>query len=225
MRKSLKEYRKSQQLSQHELSDKAGISIRTIQRIEKRLSQGSPYIIKSLCKALQIEVDDLEFDSSISEMILSTPAIIETNAQEGAEPFALNSEMDRTPTILKLINFSSIFILLFPFLNVIVPSVIYWKHKGALQNKAAALKIISFQIIWTLGTLIVLLFLPPIIQAVFGLYASSGFPVIVLLYSLCVLLNIFATFATAVNINKSADILHFIPTILPAKKSGAFYSW
>ena len=207
MKKSLKEHRTSKQLSQQELSDKSGISIRTIQRIEKKLSSGSPYIIKSLCKALQIEVDDIELTTLI-------PEIIEANSQKKSEHFSLNNEEGKTKSTLKLVNFSTIFILLFPLLNLLIPSLIYWKHKNSLRNNSGALKIISFQIIWTVGTLIVLIFIPPIIQALFGLYESSGLPFFFLLYLVCVFLNILVTFAIAIRINKSEEILPFIPNIL-----------
>ena len=207
MKKSLKEHRTSKQLSQQELSDKSGISIRTIQRIEKKLSSGSPYIIKSLCKALQIEVDDIELSTHI-------PEIIEAKSQKEFEQFSATNEEDKIKSILKLVNFSSIFILLFPLLNLIIPSIIYWKYKNSLRNNPVALKIISFQIIWTVGTLILLIFIPPIIQAVFGLYQSSGFPFVFLLYLTCVFLNILVTFAIAIRINKSEETLPLIPNIL-----------
>jgi len=207
VKKSLKEHRTSKHLSQQELSDKSGISIRTIQRIEKKLSSGSPYIIKSLCKTLQIEVDDIELSTLI-------PEIIEANSQKESEHFGTNNEEYKTKSTLKLVNFSSIFILLFPLLNLIIPSLIYWKHKSSLRNNSVALKIISFQIIWTVGTLIVLIFIPPIIQVIFRLYESSGFPFVFLLYLTCVFLNILVTFAIATRINKSEEIIPFIPNIL-----------
>ena len=209
MKKWLKEHRTNEQLSQQELADKSGISIRTIQRIEKKLSSGSPYIIKSLCKALQIEVDDIELSTLI-------PEITEANSQKELEQFNTDNEDDKTKSTLKLVNFSSIFILLFPLLNLLIPSLLYWKHKKSLRNNPVALKIISFQIIWTIGTLIILIFIPLIIQAIFGLYESSGFPFYFLLYLICVFLNILATFAIAIRINKSEDIaiLPFIPNIL-----------
>jgi transcriptional regulator with XRE-family HTH domain len=204
VKKYLKEHRTSKQLSQQELSEKSGISIRTIQRIEKKLSSGSPYIIKSLCKALQIEVDDIELSTLIPEV----------HSQKETEYFGTNIEEDKTKSRLKLVNFSSIFILLFPLLNVIIPSLIYWKHKNSLRNNSVALKIISFQIIWTAGTLIVLIFIPPIIQAIFGLYESSGFPFVFWLYLTCIFFNVLVTFAIAIRINKSEEILPFIPNVL-----------
>lgn len=207
MKKSLKEHRTSNQLSQQELSDKSGISIRTIQRIEKKLSSGSPYIIKSLCKALQIEVEDIK----LSEII---PEIIEANSQKKTEHLGVNNKDDKTKNRLKLVNFSSIFILLFPLLNLIIPLLIYWRQKNYLSNNSVALKIISFQIIWTVGTLILLIFIPPIIQAIFGLYEYSGFPFVFWLYLTCAFFNILVTFATAIRIDKSEEILPFIPNIL-----------
>ena len=89
MKKSLKEHRTNEQLSQQELADKSGISIRTIQRIEKKLSSGSPYIIKSLCKALQIEVDDIELSTFI-------PEITEANSQKESEQLSTDNENDKT---------------------------------------------------------------------------------------------------------------------------------
>ena len=207
MKKSLKEHRISRQLSQQELAEKSGISIRTIQRIEKKNSAGSPYIIKSLCKALQVEVADIEFSTP-------EPEIIETNLHTKPEHFDINNEQYRIKRILKLVNFSSVSVLIFPLLSLIIPSLVYWKNRNYLRSNTAAQKIMSFQFIWTFSTMIVVFFIPAISQLFYGMIEFSGFPLFVWLYLVCVFFNLFVIFSIAIKINKSEEILPFVPNIL-----------
>ncbi len=206
VKKTLKEHRTSKQLSQKELSEKSNISIRTIQRIEKNLSQGSPYIIKSLCNTLEIRVDELETDITKVEGL-------ENSIQDELERLINETEIQKTRHAVKLINLSSITILLFPLLNLIIPSILYLKHKNILHNKVDALKIISFQFIWTILTLIIIIFIPAIIQVFFGMLEFSGFPLFIWIYLTCVFLNILIVLHIAISINKSERALARMPNI------------
>jgi transcriptional regulator with XRE-family HTH domain len=206
VKKSLKEHRTSKQLSQQELAEKSGISIRTIQRIEKRHSSGSPYIVKSLCNALEIEVDTLDLDI--------IPEASEAEYQNEIDQAHTAREANEIKNKVKLVNFSSLFILLFPFLNVIIPLLIFRKYKSSFRNNLAVRKIISFQIIWTVGMLAALLFIPPVARSIFGLDEYAGYPLYLLLYFLFVFFNVVTTLATAVRINKSEEVLPFIPNLV-----------
>lgn len=208
MKNTLKHFRKIKQLSQQELADDSGVSIRTIQRIENNLSKGSPYIIKALCKSLQINVDDLEISSV-------EPDSDETNSEHEAEsPQEVSFEQNSDTRHLKLINFSSILIILFPLLNLLFPSILYWKFKKSLNSRTAALKILSFQLLWTLSTFALLIFIPAICEFFFGMQEISGHPLIFWIYALSVVLNLVFIIDTAIRLNSSRTILPFIPDIL-----------
>ena len=201
MKKTLKEYREIKQLTQHELSDKSNVSVRTIQRIEKNMSVGSPFVIKSLCKALQIDIESLEINK----------AELESNE---VQKMGITADEIHDIKELKYINFSSLLVLIFPFFNLIFPSLLYRIYRKVLINKPIALRIINFQTIWTFGTLIIIIFIPAMVQAFFGLHEYSGHPLFIWLYFLCIVINVFITFDTAIRLNKSKSILPYIPNIL-----------
>jgi len=208
LKKTLKEFRKIKHLSQQELSDRSGISVRTIQRIEKNLSKGSPYIIKSICKALQIEIDDIELSSVL-------PENHETHSGNEVESIdATTCENNNYTRQLKLINTSSMLVLLFPLLNLLIPFILYWKTRKSANNKIVALKILSFQLLWTIFTLLLMLFIPAISQVFFGMHEISGYPLFFWIYLLSVVLNILITIDTGIRLNKSERVLTFIPNML-----------
>ncbi len=199
MKKTLKEYRKINNLSQQELSDASGVSIRTIQRIEKKLSQGSPFILKSLCKSLNIEVSALD-------VALSTE---EEATQE--EPIELEHTL---PSHSKLINLSALSVVFLPLLNLIIPLLLFLKFKKKEPNRAAVLNILSFQIFWTLITLFLMFLIPAMLTPFFEVLNSGRFPFFVVVYYGCVVVNVFFTIDTAIKLNQSRQILSFVPNIL-----------
>ena len=199
MKKTLKEHREVKQLTQHELSDKSNVSVRTIQRIEKNLSVGSPFVIKSLCKALEIDIESLEINKQESSKIPTED---------------INDDQIHNTRRLKHINFSSLLVLIFPLFNLVFPSLLYWIYRKTLLDKQIALQIINFQMIWTFGTLIIIIVTPAIVQGFYGLREYSGYPLFVWLYFLCIFMNILITADTAIRLNKKEGILPYIPTIL-----------
>ena len=89
-------YREKQHLTQKELSDKSGVSVRTIQRIESGTAPKG-YTLKSLANALNIKEEDLLDQITASD---------EPNLQ-----------------IIKWINFSSLLFFI-PFANIVLPLLI-----------------------------------------------------------------------------------------------------
>lgn len=112
--------REQLKLTQQELSEKTGVSVRTIQRIEAgTVPKG--YTLKALCNALEINEAEL-LGNKITE--------------------ADNSQHQWV----KIINLSSLLFTLFPPLNVLIPVFILFFKK---QNNVLTRKIISIQILWT----------------------------------------------------------------------------
>jgi len=108
----LKTFREQQNLTQEELSQKSGISTRTIQRIETGI-EPKGYTLRALAKALDINENELRFNDSIQEISDTIKDQI-VNKEEGCINYSF----------LKLINLSSIPFIIIPPLNIIVPLVL-----------------------------------------------------------------------------------------------------
>ena len=119
----IKNLREQKHLTQRELSKKAGISIRTLQRIEAG-QKPKGYTAKVLAEALNIDLSIREDEQS--NLSKSNIAVI------------------------KLINLSSLLGVLIPLLNIIIPlSIVFWKK----QNNELTKQIISLQIFYTISSL------------------------------------------------------------------------
>lgn len=122
----LLELRERLNLTQGELADKSGISVRTIQRIEAgTVPKG--YTLKALASALKVEPEDLlQEDGIIAD---------ETNY-----------------TLLKIINLSSLPFTFIPFASIVIPLLIMFLKK---QFHPIARQIVSVQIMWTIVSAVV----------------------------------------------------------------------
>ncbi len=113
-------------MTQENLASASGISIRTIQRIEKGLSKASPYTMKQLAEALDVE---------ISTLLL--------NKEETSPAIKKNSV-----GILKLVNIGALSVLLLPLGNIIFPLIVFLKNKEDGQVN------IQESLLWIPSTLI-----------------------------------------------------------------------
>ncbi|MFI0431451.1 helix-turn-helix domain-containing protein [Mariniflexile sp. HMF6888] len=98
----LKKIREELNITQEELAEKAGVSIRTIQRIEAG-TEPKGYTLKSLAKALGVEEKTLLIEKKEIQVDLD---------------------------VLKLINFSVLPFTVLPPLNIIAPLIIMFVKKG-----------------------------------------------------------------------------------------------
>lgn len=122
---NLKALREQKHLTQEELSEVSGISIRTIQRIEAgQLPKG--HTAKALAKALGIELDSLQNTDLTTE--------------------------NRDYSWIKIINLSSAFVTFIPLLNIILPLAIMHFRK---QYNSITKQIVSLQIFWTIASTII----------------------------------------------------------------------
>lgn len=134
MNNKVQYYRNKLGLTQSELAQKSGLSLRTIQRIESGL-EPKGFTLKSIAKALEIESTDL-FEENIND-----------------------SGVDIAQA--KLINIASLAYWVLPFGNIIVPSILIYKQSGSVTRKIG-LNMLSIQILWTLLTSALLLLSPAI---------------------------------------------------------------
>jgi len=187
----LKHFRRISCLSQEKLAELSGISIRTIQRIEEGSSEGSGFTIAALAKALDIERIDL-IPSETKTALASSPDI----------------------TILKVFNLSAIALIVIPFANVLFPGYLYWKNRQDEQVKEIGSRILSFQIFWALGTLVLSILVPALLLLLFSSLRTGSIPLYVPIYFLSAFTNIFFVIHFAININKQQPILENIPKML-----------
>ncbi len=183
----LKQIRERNHLTQEELSDKSGISVRTIQRIEAG-TKPKGYTLKALCKALVVQEDELLEENHIAFEESST--IIDNTSEDH------NLDINQIDySIVKLINLSSILFIVLPPLNIILPLIlkIIFKEKSELSKQ-----IINVQIIWTI--------LAPIIFFI-GIFLKLGREFTIILLVLIVLSNVVLILTNAYQIDKSKNLL------------------
>lgn len=185
--KKLKVYRNNSGLTQESLANKSGISIRTIQRIEKGLSSGSPYTLKKLAEILKLENWEL---------------LIEDNVQ--------NYDKENIG-IVKSMNLSSLAVLIIPLSNFIFPLILFFKAKE--RTNLQGRKILSFQFLWVLITLVLMILLPLMSLLIFDSLKAMKIPLFAVVYFLSVAVNIYLIVKTAINLNERKDILTFVPKI------------
>jgi transcriptional regulator with XRE-family HTH domain len=202
LKKTLKEHRLAKHLSQKDLADHSGISLRTVQRVEKNGSAGSPYVIRTLCETLGIEANSL-LQSSDHEQPRTFQEVI----------------VDSVPPnrYLKYLNFSSLSMLLFPFLNLVVVTgtYLYLKKRFVIPNdRTTAQKILSLQILWSVITLISLIFTPLIDYWFLHIGEVLEIPLFIWIYLVLLFSNLLITLAVAARLNMGKDHILSIPNII-----------
>lgn len=134
---SLAELRESQRLTQEELSQKSGLSVRTIQRIESG-QKPKGYTLKALSQALGVDESYFEDKARAKSLQADTESDFQTNLE--AQKWT------------KIINLSALPFIFLPPLNILVPLGIMYAKK---QNTALNQKLISIQLVWALIALVI----------------------------------------------------------------------
>lgn len=130
MKNKVQILREEKNITQNQLAERSGLSLRTIQRIEAgRVPKG--FTLKSLAKALEVEADF----------------------------FCLNKELSSEINRVKLINIWSLSFLILPFGNIIIPAILTYKSKNS-NTKELGKSILSIQIIWTIITCVLMIVSP-----------------------------------------------------------------
>lgn len=183
----LKKYRNLKNLTQEELAHQSGISIRTIQRIEKGLASGSPHTLKALARVL--EIDHLEL-----------------NVADQVEHLNKSDELKK----LKLLNFSILSVFIIPFGNIILPTLVFLRHRSINTVNNVGRKIISFQIVTS-----VILFLVSVVIFLLVGRGNGQVPLPVFIcYTMIVIVNIIIVIRTSQELNNNKEVLSFFPNLL-----------
>lgn len=186
MKNTLKELRKVKQLTQEDLAKASGISIRTIQRMEKGISMGSPHSIKALAQALEVDYADIQV------------------SEEEADAFEEKTQK------LKLMNLSILSVIVIPFGNIIFPFLIFLTNRKDHLINTKGKRILSFQILISLTLPFFMIFI-----ALFFGRGNGQVPLYVFLpYMVFASINLVVSIMTAIRINQGKDIMLFTPNIL-----------
>lgn len=179
----LKSLRELQNITQEELSEKSGISVRTIQRIESG-KDPKGYTLRALAKVLDVKEIDLLNQGTKEENIISE------EKKETGEPTLMNYSS------LKIINLSSIPFTIIPPLNILVPLILMYIMG---QKNYLTKQIISLQILWTI--------LAPIVFML-GVFLKLGNRFTLLIMILIILSNVFIILRNTIEIDKNERLYY-----------------
>jgi len=187
---ALKKFRQLKGFSQEGLADASGISIRTIQRIENGSSPGNGFTLKTLATALGIHPEEL---------------LAHQHAHDAAAG-------DRN--VLKILNLSALCVILIPLSNVLMPLIIFLAGDNKTVVRDRGRRILSFQILWTIGTIALMMIIPAVLLTVFKSLRGGGVPLALPVYICSVVLNIVVTIAIAISLNTRPERIDAIPNLL-----------
>jgi XRE family transcriptional regulator, regulator of sulfur utilization len=132
--------RKSKGLTQEELASRSQLTVRTIQRIESGESVPRSFTLKAIANALDIPFE--YFNGT------ETQPLNERNPSQSA---AVIEERDAIHS-LQLINLSSFFYLIIPYIHFLVPNRLLKKSKGLTpQMMEAGRQIVRQQAYWVIA--------------------------------------------------------------------------
>ncbi|WP_159477863.1 helix-turn-helix domain-containing protein [Chryseobacterium sp. 18068] len=179
----LKKIRESRNLTQEELAEKSGISVRTIQRIEAGTTPKG-YTLKTLAESLDVSENDLLTSETIKEEIIIDEVVFTTEENDSLSNFGL----------IKIINLSSLPFAWLPIANFLLPLLImfFTKVKSPIVKQ-----IISLQIF--------LAIISPIIFMLIVLLKLGSVSVMITMIVL-VLTNVFVILRNAFEIDKKQSL-------------------
>ncbi|WP_299111037.1 helix-turn-helix domain-containing protein [uncultured Winogradskyella sp.] len=179
----LPQLRDERKMSQEELSEASGISIRTIQRIEKNEVNPRPYTARKLIEALNISLDDFN-DAS------------QNNSNVHIEE---NTKLNR-------FIISNFLVFIFPVI-FFIPIIFIWKKgKWSDTSNIICKKILSFQVVWIIISVSITLLTPFFIK-LFGGQNVVGqlFPTPILVYIALSFVDVFIVLRIAKSLKLSSS--------------------
>ena len=175
----IKELRNRRGMSQEFLAEESGLSLRTIQRIEKGETNPTGESLKRLADALNISPDEL-IDWAIKE----------------------------DKKYLVYLNLSALTFMFFPLLGILIPFILWTSKKGKIQNiNPLGKKLINFEITWTilLFFIPIVLFVTSRLGFVSNITLSSFLIVIVVLY----IFNLILILLNTIRISNDKTVMYF----------------
>lgn len=189
----LKKIREEKNITQEELAEKSGLSVRTIQRIEAG-TEPKGYTLKTLASTLDISEKDLLIPIIKTEEIKIEESI-SIEEIETEKPISTDEKVEIfNSTLIKIINLSSLPFAWFPIANFLPPLLImiFTKEKSSIVKQ-----IISIQIL--------LAIISPIIFLIVAFLKLGSASVMITMVSLT-LANVFIILRNAYEIDKKKNL-------------------
>lgn len=182
---ALKNLREKLNLTQEELADKSGISVRTIQRIESGV-EPKGHTLKSLAHSLGVKEQELRPKEDLP--IETEDPLLETEGKV----------IETSTTLIKMINLSSLPFIFIPFASIVIPLLImFFKKKFVPITKS----IVTIQILWLICA--VTIFMLSAFMKNWFLLGRKFMPVIMILL---VLSNVVIILRNAIEIDKKGKL-------------------
>ncbi|WP_191860075.1 helix-turn-helix domain-containing protein [Hanstruepera ponticola] len=174
----VKELRNQKGMSQEFLAEESGLSLRTIQRIEKGESNPTGESLKRLANALKVNPDEL-IDWSIKE----------------------------DKKYLTFMNLSALTFLFFPLLGILIPFILWTSRKGKIKNiNKLGKDLINFEITWTL-LLFFIPFLWFLFSKI-GILESFTLSKIFIIIGVMYFINLILILLNSIRISNEKDIIY-----------------
>ena len=148
--------RKSKGFSQELLAEQSGVSLRTIQRVEQGETVPRGHTMQALATALDVPLEALLAAPAAPGPPAAVPPAPAPAAPPAAiapvltaPPAASTPSLPPDPQVLQLLNLSALCLLVFPFFNLLVPYLLWRKHRhdSALANEVGR-RVLGFQVLW-----------------------------------------------------------------------------
>lgn len=180
--KKILQLRDERKISQEELSEASGISVRTIQRIEKDEANPRPYTTRKLLEALNVSLEDFN-SHNIS-----------------------NYEIEESAKLNRFI-ISNFLVFLLPVIFLLFLVVIWKKETWSNTSNLICKKVLSFQILWTILSVIIILLSPFYINLFFGGQTVIGklLPTPILVYIGLSIMDVFIVFKIVKSLKDSSS--------------------
>jgi len=183
--------RKNKCISQELLAENAKTSVRTIQRIETGISAPRPYTLKAIADALGVAVEELR------------------STERQSVDFS-----EHEVKTLQSINSSALIVLFLPVVHLLLPVWLWRKHRTSQMINQTGRRIISFQLLWTLATVVALVVAQLLQVSITGSAASGHFPLLLIVYFSLVIINLVFTLRASWQIRTDPErVFSFIPVI------------
>ncbi|MEM6347887.1 MAG: helix-turn-helix domain-containing protein [Bacteroidota bacterium] len=157
---TVRQWREKRGFTQTELAEKAGLSLRTIQRLEASDKAPKGHSLSALAQVFQVEPSEL---------------------LQAADSQKQDTQSDLF--FIKVLNLAGLAFFLFPFANVFLPIVLWRRGRKSPAIDEAARIIINFQVLWSICLCLFLILAPFIGDGILW-----GFPtILIVLYGMIVL--------------------------------------
>lgn len=186
--KKIRNLRSKKGFSQEELAETAGLSLRTIQRIENGETEPRGNTLKRIATVFEVSSDEI-----------------------------LDWAVQEDKGLLLNLNLSSLSFILFPILGILVPLIIWISKKDKIKDlNYIAKRVLNFQITWTvvlfIGYIILNIFAGYQLRStgyVSATMVSSHMQILLVFFVIMYLYNLVFIIINTVRINKEKTVKYF----------------